>query len=173
MFKFLKETVIPLEEIKGGVPGEPPLSLPSPPKMGKMGMTSELALSFKTADDSKLDEFKSKARKERDDREAAGRGDRWSEMQPSVMPKMDELEGVKIEMLFEAIDADGNAVLEWSHGEVTSVLNSKTRRVEIEWDDDCVHPDDWASMKITKDRLLVLKWNPTVAVKGAWRLYLK
>ena len=93
-------------------------------------------------------------------------------MQPSVMPKMNELEGVKIEMLFEAIDADGNAVLEWSHGEVTSVLNSKTRRVEIEWDDDCVHPDDWASMKITKDRLLVLKWNPAVAVKGAWRLYL-
>ena len=73
-------------------------------------------------------------------------------------------------MLFEAIDADGNAVLEWSHGEVTSVLNSKTRRVEIEWDDDCVHPDDWASMKKTKDRLLVLKWNPTVAVKEAWRL---
>ena len=37
LFKFLKETVIPLEEIKGGVPGEPRLSLPLPPKMGKMG----------------------------------------------------------------------------------------------------------------------------------------
>ena len=141
--------------------------------MAKMGTTSELELSFKTVDDSKLGQFKSKAREERDNREADGRGDRWLEMQPSVMPKMGELEGVKIEMLFEAIDADGNAVLEWSHGVVTSVLNSKTCRVEIEWNNECVHPDDWASMKITKDRLLVLKWNPTVAVKGAWRLYLK
>ena len=137
-----------------------------------MGTTSELALSFKTADSKDLEQFRREANEERDAREARGEGDRYSEMQPSLMPKMQDLEGVKIEMLFEAVDADGNPCLEWSHGVVRSVVNSGARRVEIVWDDSCVHPDDRASMKITKDVLAVRKWNPEVAVKGAWRLYL-
>ena len=75
-------------------------------------------------------------------------------------------------MLFEGIDANGEACLEWYHGEVKEVLNSKTRKVRIVWDDECIHPDDVNSLKETKDLLLVRKWNPSVAVKGAWREYL-
>ena len=41
-------------------------------------------------------------------------------MQPSV-PKMKYLEGMKIEILFEAINADGNPCMEWSHGVVRLV----------------------------------------------------
>ena len=111
-------------------------------------------------------------RTDRDVREAMGEGDRYLEMQPSVQPKFDKLEGCKVEMLFEEIDADGNACLEWSHGVVKSVVNSKARKVEIEWDDSCIHPDERESMKITVDVLAVRKWNPDVAVKGGWRLYL-
>ena len=79
LFKFLKEVVIPLEK-KHAVPNEPPLELPSPPEMNKLGTTSGLALKFKSADDGELEEFKQEARKEIDKREAEGKGDRWMEM---------------------------------------------------------------------------------------------
>ena len=90
LFRFLKESVIPLEREKGGIPDEPPLELPSPPEMTKMGTTSELALSFKTADSKDLEQFRREANEERDAREARGEGNRYSEMQPSVMPKMQD-----------------------------------------------------------------------------------
>ena len=69
-------------------------------------------MNFKTAGDKDLECFRREARTERDVREARGEGDRYSEMQPSVQPKFDKLEGCKIEMLFEVVDADGNACLE-------------------------------------------------------------
>ena len=167
LFRFFKETVIPLEEEKGGIPEEPPLEIPSPPAMGKLGTTTGLALKFKELNEGKYEEFKNEARSERDKREAKGKGDRWSEMQRSVMPKMDELDGFKIEMLFEGIDADGESCLEWYHGEVKEVLNRKSRKVRIVWDDKWIHPDDLNSMKETKDVLLLRKWNQSVAVKRA------
>ena len=148
------------------------MELPLPPDMTKMGTASDLALTFKTADDKELEQCRQEVNNERDAREARGEGHMYSEMQPSVMPKMKDLVRAKIEMLFEAFDADGDLCLEWSHGVVRLVVNSSTRRVEIVWYDSCVHPDDWSSMKITKDVLAVRKWNPEVAVKGAWQLYL-
>ena len=81
-----------------------------------MGKKTDLAMNFKTAGDKDLEQFRREARTERDVREARDEGDRYSEMQPSVQPKLGELEGCKVEMLFEGIDADGNACLEWSHG---------------------------------------------------------
>ena len=172
LFKFLKDTVIPLEKKMGGIPKEPPLEIPSPPEMMKMGKKTDLAMNFKTAGDKDLEQFRREARTEQDEWEARGGGDRYSEMQPSVQPKFDKLEGCKIKMLFDEIDADGNACLEWSHGVVKSVVNVKAQKVEIKWDDVCIHPDERESMKITVDVLAVRKWNPDVAVKGGWRLYL-
>ena len=75
LFKVLKEVVIPLEK-NHAIPKEPPLELPSPPEMNKLGTTSGLALKFKSADNGELEEFKQEERKERDNREAEGKGDR-------------------------------------------------------------------------------------------------
>ena len=72
LFKFLKETVIPLEQKKGRIPDEALVKMPSPPEMKKMGMTLELALRFKSADKGELDRVKREGRHERDDREAEG-----------------------------------------------------------------------------------------------------
>ena len=101
--------------------------------------------------------FKNEANKQRDDQEARGYGDRWSEMQRCVMPKMEDLKNFEIEMMFEHFEADGTPYLDWDHGKVISVLNEKTRTVMIEWDDKCLHPDDRKSMKRTKDKLFVRK----------------
>ena len=62
------------------MPGEPPLSLPSPPEMPSLGTKYEIALSMESKNESKLAEFEVKAYAERDKREADGIGDRWSEM---------------------------------------------------------------------------------------------
>ena len=82
-----------------------------------------------------------------------------------------DLKGFKVEMLFESFEADGTAKLEWYHGVVKEVLNKKTMAVRIEWSDDCLHKEERKTMKITKDQLMVSKWNPNVAVKGGWREY--
>jgi hypothetical protein len=71
--------VIPLAETRD-VPGEPPLSLPSPPKMPSLGTKSEIALCMESKNESKLAEFKVKAYAKRDKQEAEGIGDRWSEI---------------------------------------------------------------------------------------------
>ena len=100
--------MIPLLAETRDVPGEPPLSLPSPPEMPSLGTKSEIALSMESKNESKLAEFKVKAYAERDKQEADGIGDRWSEMQRSVMPDIDStLIGFRIEMLFEYTETDG------------------------------------------------------------------
>ncbi len=60
LFQFFKQYVIPLAETRD-VPGEPPLSLPSPPEMPSLGTKSEIALSKESKNESKLAEFKVKA----------------------------------------------------------------------------------------------------------------
>jgi hypothetical protein len=84
------------------VPGEPPLTLPSPSEMQSLGTKSELSMTMKSRDENNLAEFKKKAYVERDRSKADGVGDRWSEMQRSVMPEIDStLIRFRIEMLFE------------------------------------------------------------------------
>ena len=59
-----------MENKLGGIPLEPPLDLPSPPGMSKMGKKTDLAMSFKTSEDKDLEQFRREARTERDVREA-------------------------------------------------------------------------------------------------------
>ncbi len=63
------------------MPGESPLSLPTPPEMPSLGTKSEIALSMESKNESKLAEFKVKAFAKYDKQEADGIGDKWSEMQ--------------------------------------------------------------------------------------------
>jgi hypothetical protein len=169
LFRFFKQEVIPLAG-KLDVPGEPPLILPSPPEMQPLGTKSELAMNMKSRDVNNLAKFKRKAYVERDRREANGDGDRWSEMQRSVMPDIDStLIGFRIEMLFEYTETDGATYLDWCHGEVTLVIGDKSKYAKIRWDEECLRPGDRST---TQERLLQTKWNPELARKGAWRDYL-
>ncbi len=147
------------------VPGEPPLTLPSPPEMQSLGTKSEIAMTMKSRDENNLAEFKKKACVERDRRDTDGVGDRWSEMQRSVMPQMDStLIGFRIEMLFEYTETDGTTYLDWCHGEVTLVIGDKTKYAKNRWDEECLRPGDCST---TQEKLLQTKWNPEQAKKGA------
>ena len=112
LFRFFKQIVIPLAETLD-VPGEPPLTLPSPPEMQSLGTKSKLVMNMKSRDENNLAEFKVKTYAKRDRREADGVGDRWSEMQRSVMLDIDSmLIGFRIEVLFEYTERDGTIYLD-------------------------------------------------------------
>jgi hypothetical protein len=129
--RFFKQYVIPLAET-WDVPGEPLLSLPSPPEMPSFGTKSEIALSMVSKNEYKLAEFKAKAYAKRDKQESDGIGDRWSEMQRSVMPDLDStLVGFRIEKLFEYSETDGTTYPDWCHGEVISVNGDKIKYATI------------------------------------------
>ncbi len=154
LFRFFKQYVIPLVET-WDVPGEPPLSLPSPPEMQSLGTKSEIALSMESKNESKLAEFKVKAYAKRDKREAVGIGDRWSEMQRSVMPDIDStLVGFRSEKLFEYSEIDGTTYLDWCHKEVILVNGDKIKYATIRWDKDCLRPRDCST---TREKLLQTK----------------
>jgi hypothetical protein len=78
---------------------------------------------------------------ERDKQEADGIGDRWSEMQRSVMPDiLSTLVGFRIEKLFEYSETDRTTYLDWCHGEVISVNGDKIKYATIRWSEDCLRP---------------------------------
>ena len=72
-------------------------------------------------------------------------------------------------MLFDYPADDGSRYLDWAHGLVSKVVNSKTRRVKIEWDKECVAEGD---PLITFEKIGIRKWNPKKSSPGAWRQYL-
>jgi hypothetical protein len=93
-----------------------------------------------------------KAYAERDKREADGIGDRWSEMQRSVMPDIDStLVGFRIEKLFEYSETDGTTYLDWCHREVILVNSDKIKYATIRWNEDCLRPGDCST---TREKLL-------------------
>jgi hypothetical protein len=138
--------------------------------MPSLGTKSEIVLSVESKNESKLAEFKVNAYAERDKRETDGTGDRWLEMQRSVMPDIDStLVGFRIEKLFEYSEIDGTTYLDWCHGEVISVNGDKIKYATIKWDKDCLRPGDRST---TREKLLQTKWKPAQAKAVAWREYL-
>ena len=170
LFKFLVDVVIPLKDEKD-VPDEPPLDLPSPPDMPTLGTNSLDANGFDEKHNDRVREFKSKWRSERDNRMERGEGDRWSKMQKDAPPKVDaSLVGYEIEMLFSGTDDAGEAFVNWYHGVVKKLLNEKSRRVLIQWNEECLGSED---ARTSKHRLGISKWNPENCTEGAWRHYIR
>ena len=104
----------------------------------------------------------------RDNREKKGVGDRWSRYQETSAPKISELGGFKIEMLFGLFDENNKEYRDWCHGTVKKVINEKNQIVEIEWHEDFVEE---GQSRRTKEKLFPAKWNPERPGKGAWREY--
>lgn len=108
--------------------------------------------------------------KEREHREAKAVGDEWSEMQEVNMPDIDSsFVGYKIEILFEYTDNDGSSLVNWYNGEVSEIVNEKRRIVKVKWNECCLGQNDEVE---SKQKLQQTKWNPKVALPGAWCQYL-
>jgi hypothetical protein len=72
--------------------------------------------------------------------------------------------GFKIVVLFEYTETDGTTLLDWCHGEVTSVICDKSKYAKIRWDEECLRP---RYCSITQEKLLPNKLNLKQARKGA------
>ena len=154
------------------MPDEPPVNMPSPPKIHSLGTTSDLALKLKKGNEERRCKLVSESIKERDEREKKGLGDCWAEQQDTKHPNIDStFVGYKLEMLFEYPNTlEGGTYLDWAHGIVENIVNTKTGRVRVRWHKDCVGIYDKA---VTVEKLFPKKYNPAVAVKGAWREYIR
>jgi hypothetical protein len=167
LFHHFIEKVLPLAN-KLEVPSEPPANFPSPPEMVSLGTMSELSCMFVGNGDT-LENLKKSAIEKRKILETEGKMDRWSAIQRHIIPELDEsFIGFNIEMLFQYDNDDGTMYLNWCHGVVTSIVSQKSRYVLVKWDRECLDP---GGPKMTKEKLLVSRWNPKKAPKGSWREY--
>ena len=170
LFEHLINTVIPLEE-EEEIPDEAPVELPSPPDMIEIGTTAEIDLGAGTKYAEQVANLKRDGYKEKEEREARGEGDKYADQQTVNMPIIGgSFKGFRIEMLFEYNDDSGSSPTNWYHGKDEKILNVKTNTVQIKWDEDCLADGD---KKVTREKLLVSKWNPDKPTKGAWRKYIK
>ena len=165
LLKHLVDVVIPLVDSLT-VPHEPPVNLPTMPELQSLGTISELALDQERLSDEKLIQFKQKANDEIDKREDTGLGDRWYESQMNLAPKVCHLKGFNIEMLFAYNGDDGTQCLGWYQGVIKRVVNEKTIRVRIKWDEEYLGRKD---ARESDQKLVLDNWNPKIAKKGRWQ----
>ena len=166
----MKETVLPIER-KRGVPSEPATNYKSTVSINyELGTISDLqfvdeSINAKSSDDLVVD-----AIEERERREQECETDRQSQLQPHVMPKVDEsIVGFNIEYCFEYInDEDDSTYLAWCDGVVHSIVNEKTRMVNIKWNTKKLHDGD---EEISRHKLGIRGWNPKSPKQGAWRKF--
>lgn len=130
LFEHLVNVVIPLVETNK-VLKEPPVTMPTLPKINKVGTISELASEKEKETEDELVHFKANAREETNKQEERGEGDWWFEMQHTIAPNINKIKEFKIEMLFDYTSDDGEQCLQWLHGEIEKVLNKTTSSVRI------------------------------------------
>ena len=95
--------------------------------------------------------------------EERGEGDQWSERQRITAPKVKDLKGFHVEMLFGYSGDDGSQCLGWYHGTVQEVFNEKTNRVKIKWDSEFLGEND---VRMTDQKLVLSNWNKKKVKKG-------
>ena len=73
-----------------------------------------------------------------------------------------------IDLLFENEEDDGSTLMLCQGKVVDFIRESKEKHVFVktEWSDKCVREGD---LKITKNQLKKMKWNPSSPIVGAWR----
>ena len=89
LLEYLTTVVIPF--VNGvEVPEYPTLALPRPPLLPTLGTASKLAQELNVSSIEKLKTFVEVAKAERNKREAAGDGDRWTENQRKLQPEINK-----------------------------------------------------------------------------------
>ncbi len=136
LLDHLCKVVIPLAT-KLNVPDDAPAKLPTAPDLCTLGTLSAIGNELKTKGLAQIAKFKQKGRADRDRREEEGRGDRWVEKQSTVRPEINnKFVGFKIEMLFNYTHDQG---LNWCHGEVIAIKNTKRKTVKVRWAEEHVN----------------------------------
>ena len=131
--------MIPLTE-ELDVPEEPPLNVQRVRETKTLCTVSELAEDMKKLSVDRCKEMRRKGNELRDQRE--DKGDQWYEKNRLIPPEMIKLKDFHIEMLSPYNGDDGTQCLGWYQGTIKTILNEKTRRVRIEWDEACLGEGD-------------------------------
>ena len=148
------------------VPSKPPINFPEPCEMMTLGTESELTVVYKFGTNGNIQEMNRRSATRRDIMEAEGKTDCWATRQKNIMPIVNsELIGFKFEMCFQYDSGDGTTYVNWCNGVIISILSEKSDCVKVRWNNEFLCQDE---SKITKEKLLVSKWNPKKASKGAW-----
>jgi len=136
--------------------------IPTKPKVNLPSRGERQQLGTRSLDVDRLDKLcdadKKKIEKEgeqlREMMEEEGKIDRHKKLQGG-MPDIDEtLINFRIEQLWEFIENDSSAVLQWCKGTIVGV--KKDNKVHIKWDKESLRDGD---PEITQEKLLVTKWN--------------
>ena len=113
---------------------EPHVNKPTLPKMKTLGTVLDFSEELEMNTEEMLTEFKNKSNAEMECCEERREGYQCSERQRITTPKVKDLKGFHIEMLFGYSGDDGTQYLGWYHGTVQDIVNEKTNRVIIKWD---------------------------------------
>ena len=151
------------------VPEKPPLNLPKLPEMTALGTVPTLARQLRHDSDAKLRNIRRKSMLEFERREERGEGDVWFEKQQSCPPEIERMKDFHVEVAFSYSSDDGNECMGWYHGVIQKVLNTKTCRVRIIWDECCLGDKD---ARVSDQILLPGNWNPKKIKTGGWREHL-
>lgn len=168
LLDHLIKNVIPL---KRDIPSEPPINVKSGLSHDyKLGTATPLEYRDERFNVKSVAEMRQNAEKERRRRETDLETDQDANLQPNIMPDLDDtLIGFPIEYLFQYDDEDGNPFTAWCDGVIESISNVKTRMVVIKWNEKKVAEGDASA---SKHKLALRKWNPKSPTPGAWRKFL-
>ena len=147
------------------MPERPPFHVPELPDMQPLGKTSALAKDIEKESSEKIEELRTKAMAELEEREERGERDWRYKKQQLIPPERSNLENFEIDVAFGYTGNDGSQCIGWYSGVVKQVLNINKKTVKIEWDEDCLGDMD---ARVSVHQLLPNNWNLKVAKNGGW-----
>ena len=164
------------------IPTKPPVTLPKRKLLPILETKTSVLTRIEQKYNNKTEEFETNGQKLRMERESAGIGDRYSNMQPSSIPIIDKsLIGKRLDVCHTWDLEEGGTELRLSQGEVIEISNGsnilkpgarsscykKGEAVMIKWDE---NKDKKQLSYESPQRLLKSKWNPkNKHSDGAWR----
>ena len=163
------------------MPCTPPINLPKRKLLPSLGTQARDVAALDLLSVANARDFISNAERVRDEREAVGVGDRFSECQPASAPSVDaSLLGVRLDICEEYTLDAGGVELRWSQGEVIAVSDgtnlARPRPFRTPYPRGCVMMR-WDANEARGEAgsesvfpLLPTKWNPNVLGHGGWRL---
>ena len=170
------------EQRKRGIPSKPPIPLPERKDLPTLGTKTPDLLAIEATYLLKSNKFEKDAHTTRNNREAAGVGDRHADLQPMSRPNIDQhLLGKRLDVCEKYVLEEGGSELRWSQGIVIKVSNGsnilkpgartakfkKGEGVLIRWDANAAHNE---LVSTSAQRLLLSKWNPKQThTEGSWR----
>ena len=168
-----------LQQKKGKIPNGPPVKIPQRKSLPSLSVPVKKLIEIDKVSEKENAKFEQNARNLRNTCEEEGIGDRYAEMQPSSMPKIDKyLIGKRLDICESYDLEEGGSELRWNQGKVVLVSNGANivkigsitacyksgEAVMICWDS---NNDRNEPTSTSPQRLLPSKWNPKIHSNGA------